>query len=210
MNVHAKFPPSKAHRWLVCPGSVALEEKIPDTVQSPAALEGTLLHEAAAKHLLEGTDPSPNTPAVQLYVKTVRSHPGLLLVERKVEVEKDLCWGTLDAAVVGGKSLHIIDAKFGKHPVQATGNPQLMLYALGLTRELGHKGHVELIIVQPTAASGLPVKRWECDRKQLDAFRIKVYRAFDRASKPNPLFIPGQHCWFCRARPVCEEYKAWF
>jgi hypothetical protein len=49
---HSRFGASAAHRWMRCPGSIQATEGLPN-VSSPAALEGTLLHEAAAL-VLEG------------------------------------------------------------------------------------------------------------------------------------------------------------
>ena len=40
---HAVISPSAAHRWIPCPGSVALTKDLPDT-QSDHAAEGTLAH----------------------------------------------------------------------------------------------------------------------------------------------------------------------
>lgn len=50
---HALFSPSSAHRWIRCPGSVALCDGLPDQ-SSDAAREGTALHEIAARCLREG------------------------------------------------------------------------------------------------------------------------------------------------------------
>ena len=64
-----------------------------------------------------------------------RTDPGAqLLTEQRVDLTPWIPggFGTTDVAIIGGKTLHIIDLKYGKGvPVFAEGNSQLRLYALG-------------------------------------------------------------------------------
>lgn len=55
MAAHAKFSPSGAHRWMPCPGSIALESDYPNE-SSEYADEGTAAHTILAECLLEGKD----------------------------------------------------------------------------------------------------------------------------------------------------------
>lgn len=59
MSGHARLSPSAAHRWMNCPGSVALEATLPGPgASSSYAEEGTAAHALAANCLLGGFDAS--------------------------------------------------------------------------------------------------------------------------------------------------------
>lgn len=54
---HAKFSASGAHRWIRCPGSIHMEEGVPDRSSSYAE-EGTVAHEVAAQSMQQSVCPS--------------------------------------------------------------------------------------------------------------------------------------------------------
>lgn len=53
---HTKRSPSSAHRWRKCPGSVRMEEGLPDEAGEDA-IQGTVFHEVAADCLETGLEP---------------------------------------------------------------------------------------------------------------------------------------------------------
>lgn len=57
MTDHAKFSPSSAHRWMPCPGSIALEGTLPQgRTSSVYADEGTVAHEVGSQCLQNDWD----------------------------------------------------------------------------------------------------------------------------------------------------------
>jgi hypothetical protein len=161
---HAKLSPSGAHRWMACPGSVALEAPFPDT-SSDFAREGTAAHELAAM-VLEAIEPDAQryvglqieyedhgetvawrvtqdmADHVDDYIKLVREYAegGELLVEQRVGIGhltgEESAGGTSDAIIIKGREIIVVDLKYGMGvKVDANENPQLMMYALGALNE---------------------------------------------------------------------------
>ena len=54
MTNHSLLSPSTAHRWMICPGSVAMGMTLPDE-PSDYAMEGTVAH-ALAESMLNVTE----------------------------------------------------------------------------------------------------------------------------------------------------------
>lgn len=75
-RAHALLAPSAAHRWMVCPGSIVLEQGFPNTTSSYAA-EGTAAHELAAWCLTNDEQPEDH---LGLYVD-IKSAGGNIFVD---------------------------------------------------------------------------------------------------------------------------------
>lgn len=160
-RAHAKLSASGASRWATCPGSVQMEEGIPDT-ESVYAKEGTLAHELSElklKHYLDskGFGKRKLNAAVKKikedelyqaemdgftdnYVDFIKEKALSFPSKPYIEIEKRVdfsSWvpggfGTCDCILIHGSTLSIIDLKYGKGvPVSAEKNEQLILYALG-------------------------------------------------------------------------------
>lgn len=160
-RAHAKLSASGASRWATCPGSVQMEDGIPDK-ESIYAQEGTLAHEMSELKLKHYLDPKgfgkrklnaaiKKLKENELYQAEMESYTDTYVdfikekalsfpsnpyieIEKRVDFSRwvDEGFGTCDCVLIHGSTLSIIDLKYGKGvPVSAEQNEQLILYALG-------------------------------------------------------------------------------
>jgi len=135
--VHSPFGGSVAARVLRCPASVDLIQKVPADLRKPSAYadRGTALHAAIALLLAKDTHAlvgslagktfgsytiTPDDVANALapayaYVETLLDTPGAkyYLEQRVVFPTIPDTWGTVDLLVRIGRTIHVIDFKFG-------------------------------------------------------------------------------------------------
>lgn len=232
---HAKLAPSASARWIACPGSIKLCEQVLEKPTSSYAQEGTVAH-ALGELCLNVGEPAEkyvgqNSPineydsvvteemaeAVQVYVDYVQK----IQHEDKdnlcvVETTFDLSWlypgitGTLDCFVYNRKTqiLTVIDYKHGSGvSVYPKWNSQLMIYALGASRELQDKiKTVNLVIVQPRIFGEEAIREWELPLEELYHWGIAVMRPAAYIAETDDAWLSaGEHCRFCGALAVCPE-----
>lgn len=160
-RAHAKLSASGASRWATCPGSLQMEDGIPDR-ESIYAQEGTLAHEMSELKLKHYLDPKgfgkrklnaaiKKLKEKELYQAEMESYTDTYVdfikekalsfssnpyieIEKRVDFSRwvDGGFGTCDCVLIHGSTLSIIDLKYGKGvPVSSEQNEQLILYALG-------------------------------------------------------------------------------
>jgi len=217
---HAKLGASNAHRWMACPGSVAAEDGLPDKT-SPFALEGTEAHDLAEKALLSDDandvlDKHPNSEMaefVRVYTDYVLAHSTPIAADA-MEIEQRVDYsdwvpggfGTADAVIVNGKTLHVVDLKYGMGVrVDAEENPQGMLYALGayaIWSMFQHIDRVLITIVQPRLDH---ISEWEITVPALLRWAELAKQRAELTAEPDAPREPGEkQCRFCKAKASCQ------
>jgi len=143
------------------------------------------------------------------YAEALKTDAGAqLLTEQKVDLSNWIPegFGTTDVAIIGGKTLHIIDLKYGKGvPVFAEGNPQLRLYALGtlaMLEMIYDIDEVKMTIYQPRIDNVSSDKIPAAELKKWGEEQVKP--AAELALSDNAPFAAGGWCQFCPARQQCR------
>lgn len=122
-------------------------------------------------------------------------------------------FGTCDCAIITDGQLEIIDLKYGKgHRVEAIGNPQMRLYALGSIehyKQLYDFDTVRMTIFQPRLSgvqSSDEISVAELLKWAEKTVKPKAKQAFSGKGK----FAPSEEtCKFCRAKEQCKaRYEA--
>nr|DAK12819.1 MAG TPA: Protein of unknown function (DUF2800) [Caudoviricetes sp.] len=134
---------------------------------------------------------------------------GALLLEQRLATGIKGCWGTSDAVIIRGDTIHVIDLKYGRGvEVSPVENPQFMLYALGALRAyrdmLEETRRVKMTVFQPRINN---IDTWEITVKDLEAWRDKVAHPAARKALTgeNTEFAPSESaCKFCPAAGICK------
>lgn len=139
-----------------------------------------------------------------------RSEDAFAELEVKVDFSKWVPegFGTGDCIIVADDWLEIIDLKYGKgHRVEATGNPQMRLYALGAIEYYGTLydiKNVRMTIYQPRL-SGVQSSDEISVEELMDWAENIVKPTAELAFAGEGNFAPSEEaCKFCRAKEQCK------
>lgn len=229
MGKHALLSASSSHRWLNCPPSARLSEHYADQGSEYAA-EGTEAHALCEYKLKNALGMRAENPAATLryysdemedcangyaafileLVETVRQtcRDPIVLIEQRLDFSRYVRdgFGTGDCVLIADGTLHVVDYKHGQGVlVEAEGNPQMMLYALG-TLELFDGIYdistVSMTIYQPRREN---VSTHTVFKESLYQWAEDVLRlASEQAYAGEGAFRCGDWCRFCKAKSECR------
>ena len=225
---HAILSASSSHRWLNCSPSARLEQEFEDR-ETEAAAEGTAAH-ALCEHKLRRAlklqsrrkpisrydcdEMDMHTDNYVQFVLEMLSEARRHCADPLINIEQRLdfsCYvpdgfGTGDCIIIGDKTMHVIDFKYGQGVlVDAEQNPQMMLYALGALRlfdSLYDIEEVAMTIYQPRREN---ISTWTISVADLKTWAEEelIPRA-KLAFEGKGDFMPGPWCTFCKAAVKCR------
>jgi CRISPR/Cas system-associated exonuclease Cas4 (RecB family) len=136
------------------------------------------------------------------------------IIEPFVQFIKGEAGGSIDLLGLSedGKTIIVLDYKFGRVKVDVENNAQLLFYLVCARHDkktadmFKNVKKIELVIIQPQ--HGVGVYRWSSSIAELDAFEIKMTEAIEKTKLKIPPKHPGKHCKYCPAEPYCKEKRA--
>src|SRR5262249_19450015 len=160
---------------------------------------------------------------VYAYVETLLDTPGAeyYLEQRVVFPTIPDTWGTVDLFVRIGRTIHVIDFKFGVGvrvlALSPDGdedvlNAQLMFYAAAARHSLREffvgVENIVLTILQPVSidVDAEMISSTSVTHAELDAFVEIYHAACELALSDAPRLERGSWCRFCPARPICPAH----
>jgi hypothetical protein len=221
-RAHARLSGSRIERALLCPGSVQLEQSLPDQPSGDAAALGTAIHEYADALLSGKPAPSPGfddelektiSDAANEYVTAIRAHtagwakrimPELKVDDGLTSIHPTL-GGTADLVAIGGGRMVVYDLKTGRIAVSPRENPQLMTYALGALRLLKAPPNIRITL----AIYQNELKEWDIGYADLLAWEATLRDLAGKVWADEPIRTPSSDaCQWCRGKAQCPQLAA--
>ena len=235
-TAHAKLSASAAHRWLNCTAAPNYEAQFPSGT-SVYAEEGTLAHEFCEIYgrlifgKIDSTDAEENCRglkthdlynpemeetaefyALQLWDASLSySSPPAVFFEVRVDLSDWIPggFGTCDFCMIGGDTLQIRDYKHGKGVrVDAEGNPQMRLYALGALAKFRpiYGDAIKRVvtgIIQPRISEDVSTEELTVEELLAWGETVKP-RAQAAYTGDGAEFHAGEWCKFCAGKAQCR------
>lgn len=220
-RAHAVLSASGAARWMACTPSALLEAELPDST-SEAAEQGTAAHELAEHKLRKATKQRSERPLSHWhdddmevytdhyvnYVTNLITDGAELFIEQRLDFSHLVPdgFGTGDAVIIADGTMHLIDLKYGQGIlVEAEGNPQLRLYALGALNQFDMLYDIDDVVMhiyQPRRGNIANATMSVADLETWGETIVKPAAALAAAGEGQ--FVAGEHCTFCKLKNTCR------
>lgn len=227
---HAVLSASSAARWISCPPSARLNAEKPDKPSEYAA-QGTEAHTLCEYKLRKALGEKVRDPtkkltaydaemeetaeAYSLFVMGLvsqfreESKDTVVMVEQKVDFSQYVpdVFGTADTLIISGKTVCIVDFKYGKGiEVSTEHNPQMMCYALGCIQMFDGLYDIDsvlMVIFQPRLAN---ISEFTISKADIMAWaNDTLVLAAKLAYAGEGEFSAGTYCQFCKVKATCRK-----
>ncbi len=201
-----RFSASSAGRHMACHASANLPAAIPhwqdpELEDTAASASGTAKHKLLEPIMYLSTKEIDGFAKYLQYIADLRKTRRFkALVEQKMTAE----WlatkpsTTADLVLYTQDEIHILDGKWGKIPVHARNNVQLLFYAVTYAVFAPRAKKVTVHILQPLIDN---YDSWEISTTELKQFMADAIAAEAAIQGGDVTFSPGDHCTFCPANP---------
>lgn len=223
-----KYSPSASHKWKKCPAYVHLIEFAPKS-QTIYAADGTKTHKACELAIRDGVPlimtvvKKDHREAAQLYVdyvqKIEKECNSKALIEEKFSfsIYGQKIKGTPDTVVIdkANKKAYIIDLKTGTGlSIDAIGNTQLILYAIGVLMRCKRDGieinDFDLVIVQPLDFKDESIRVWSIDKEKLINEAKELFKSIEYNVLHATEYYSGNWCSMCDCITICPLMQGYY
>lgn len=142
---------------------------------------------------------------VKSVVKTYDNPDKALFIEEKIDLkfygyEKT---GYADFVLLTPELIYIIDLKTGRNKVDADGNSQMLLYAIGFIQKFGLRPRIINAIVQPSIYS---INAYEYTKDQVNEWYKNQAQSMTEIAEEKLVYRPSEKaCKYCDHREFCNE-----
>ena len=226
---HALLSASSSKRWLVCPPSARLCERIKEAT-SFFAKEGTEAHELCEYKLRKmlgenAVDPTPNleyyneemdkcsddyAEYITEIVETEKAdgNTPVVLIEQELDFSSYVPdgFGTGDCIIISGSTVYVMDFKFGQGlKVDAEKNSQMMCYAIGAYEALKDIYDIKTVVMTIFQPRRENISTYTVTTEELLDWANNVLAPTAKlAYNGEGDFAPGDHCQFCKVKFTCR------
>lgn len=208
---------SGAHRWLNCPGSVAMSHGLIEE-EKKYATAGTEAHALAAQVLKgEKNLEDVKDEAVKFYVETIYKYckgneDSAALINTLTIVEERLFFlgssGQIDCYSIQRDTAYLFDFKYGEGlKLRARNNPQLAFYACALKEKYPKIKKIHCLLIQPRVDDDIMedipyVDTWTMGYQTIRSWKNKFMIGLKDVEKAECVRA-GSWCRFCKGRARC-------
>jgi len=200
---------SQAGKWVYCPAFPRVNNQFKSPYDPQAAIEGTQSH-AVAEWIMRGRVgkmPQATPEGIACAEAYVLRLPDGAVPEVSLSLESlgaNVGRAKVDSLLFDNTYADIMDYKFGKTPVKAKDNWQLICYCVGVADRYPSISNFRVGIFQPRSNNHDERETsWTITRPEVLNYKKQLQHAARRALDPDAMCVTGSHCLWCPGLHAC-------